>query len=225
MQVGQKVYAIGNPFGLNGTMTRGIVSSIRSVREPGDEGGAFIDEAIQTDAAINPGNSGGPLLDSHGSVIGINTMIASNVGQSAGIGFAIPVNAAKAVLNDLVTYGRVRRPSLGVRALPIGPELADQLGLPADYGLLIMQVVPGGAADEAGLRGGNERAYLGNTPIIIGGDLIVAINGERVEDNQDLAHVMNNLKTGDTVTVTVWRGKRKMDLKVTLQEVRADRRA
>lgn len=225
LQVGQKVYAIGNPFGLNGTMTRGIVSSIRSVREPGDEGGAFIDEAIQTDAAINPGNSGGPLLDSHGSVIGINTMIASNVGQSAGIGFAIPVNAAKAVLNDLVTYGRVRRPSLGVRALPIGPELADQLGLPADYGLLIMQVVPGGAADEAGLRGGNERAYLGNTPIIIGGDLIVAINGERVEDNQDLAHVMNNLKTGDTVTVTVWRGKRKMDLKVTLQEVRADRRA
>ncbi|MGE5110358.1 MAG: S1C family serine protease [Acidobacteriaceae bacterium] len=225
LQVGQKVYAIGNPFGLNGTMTRGIVSSIRSVREPGDEGGAFIDEAIQTDAAINPGNSGGPLLDSHGNVIGINTMIASNVGQSAGIGFAIPVNAAKAVLNDLVTYGRVRRPSLGVRALPIGPELADQLGLPADYGLLIMQVVPGGAADEAGLRGGNERAYLGNTPIIVGGDLIVAINGERVEDNQDLAHVMNNLKTGDTVTVTVWRGKRKMDLKVTLQEVRADRKA
>ena len=145
LQVGQKVYAIGNPFGLNGTMTRGIVSSIRSVREP--EGG-FIDEAIQTDAPINPGNSGGPLLNSRGDVIGINTMIASNVGQSAGIGFAIPVNAAKAVLNDLVTYGRVRRPSLGIRPLPIGPELADELGLAADYGLLIMQVVPGGAADQ-----------------------------------------------------------------------------
>ncbi len=225
LQVGQKVYAIGNPFGLNGTMTRGIVSSIRSIREPGDEGGAFIDEAIQTDAAINPGNSGGPLLNSRGDVIGINTMIASSVGQSAGIGFAIPVNAAKAVINDLVVYGRVRRPSLGIRTLPIGPELADELGLPEDYGLLIMQVIPGGAADQAGLHGGSQRAYLGNTPIMVGGDLIVAINGERVEDAQDLAHVMNNLKAGDTVTVTVWRGKRKMDVKVTLQEVRADRRS
>jgi S1-C subfamily serine protease len=222
LQVGQKVYAIGNPFGLNGTMTRGIVSSIRSVREP--EGG-FIDEAIQTDAAINPGNSGGPLLNSRGDVVGINTMIASSVGQSAGIGFAIPVNAAKAVLNDLVTYGRVRRPSLGIRPLPIGPELADELGLPADYGLLLLQVVPGGAADQAGLKGGNERAYLGNTPIMVGGDLIIAINGERVEDAQDLSHAMNNLKAGDTITVTVWRGKKKMDIKVTLQEVRADRRA
>jgi S1-C subfamily serine protease len=225
LQVGQKVYAIGNPFGLNGTMTRGIVSSIRSVQEPGEEGGAFIDEAIQTDAAINPGNSGGPLLNSRGDVIGINTMIASSVGQSAGIGFAIPVNAAKAVLNDLVTYGRVRRPSVGIRPLPIGPELADELGLPADYGLLILQVVPGGAADQAGLKGGNQRAYLGNTPIMIGGDLIVAINGERIEDAQDLAHAMNNLKAGDNVNITVWRGKRKMDVKVTLHEVRGDRRS
>ena len=125
-------------------MTKGMVSSIRSVRTPE---GAFIDEAIQTDAAINPGNSGGPLLNNRGEVIGINTMIASNVGQSAGIGFAIPVNAAKAVLNDLITVGRVRRPSLGVRPLPIGPELSQQFGLPADYGVLIVQVVPGGAAD------------------------------------------------------------------------------
>ncbi|HEX6881443.1 MAG TPA: trypsin-like peptidase domain-containing protein [Terriglobales bacterium] len=221
LQVGQKVYAIGNPFGLSGTMTRGIVSSIRSVREP--EGG-FIDEAIQTDAAINPGNSGGPLLNSRGDVIGINTMIASNVGQSAGIGFAIPVNAAKAVLNDLVTYGRVRRPSLGIVPLPIGPELADELGLPADYGLLIMRVVPDGAADRAGLRGGNQRVYLGNMPIMIGGDLIVSINGEKVEDAQDLAHAMNNLKAGDTATVTVWRGKKKLDVKVLLEEARGDRR-
>ena len=110
LQVGQKVYAIGNPFGLAGTLTRGIVSSIRSVQEPD---GTAIDEAIQTDAAINPGNSGGPLLNWHGEVIGINTLIASNVGQSAGIGFAIPINTAKAVLNDLVTLGRVRRPGAG----------------------------------------------------------------------------------------------------------------
>src|SRR5882672_5859698 len=170
LQVGQKVYAIGNPFGLTGTMTRGIVSSIRPVREPD---GPVIDEAIQIDAAINPGNSGGPLLNGRGEVIGINTMILSSVGQNAGIGFAIPINTAKAVLNDLMTLGRVRRPALGVKTIPISPELADQMGLPSDFGILIVQVVSGGAADRAGLRGGNERAYIGNIPIMIGGDLIV----------------------------------------------------
>ena len=219
LQVGQKVYAIGNPFGLSGTMTRGIVSSIRQVQEPD---GVTIDEAIQTDAAINPGNSGGPLLNWHGEVIGINTMIASNVGQSAGIGFAIPINTAKAVLNDLMTVGRVRRPALGVRTLPISPDLADQLGLAADYGLLIVQVVPGSAADRAGLRGGTERAYLGNMPIMVGGDLIVAIDGQRVQDQQDLAQIMNNHRAGDTVKITVYRGKQKMDVSVTLGEAREE---
>src|SRR3989440_1036210 len=217
LQVGQKVYAIGNPFGLAGTLTSGIVSSIRSVQEPD---GVTIDEAIQTDAAINPGNSGGPLLNWHGEVIGINTIIASTVGQSAGIGFAIPINTAKAVLNDLVTLGRVRRPALGVRTIPITPELADQMGLPADYGLLVVQVVPGGAADRAGLRGGTERAYLGNSPIMLGGDLIVAVDGEKVEDQQDLAQIMNNHRAGDTVRMSVYRGKKKMDVTVTLGEAR-----
>jgi S1-C subfamily serine protease len=217
LQVGQKVYAIGNPFGLAGTLTRGIVSSIRQVQEPD---GMYIDDAIQTDAAINPGNSGGPLLNWHGEVIGINTMIASNVGQSAGIGFAIPINTAKAVLNDLVTLGRVRRPALGVRTIPIDPDLAGQMGLAADYGLLIVQVVSGGAADRAGLRGGNERAFLGNVPIMIGGDLIVAIDGEKVEDQQDLAQIMNKHRAGDTVRITIYRGKTKMDVNVTLGEVR-----
>src|SRR2546421_2920378 len=126
LQVGQKVYAIGNPFGLAGTLTSGIVSSIRSVQEPN---GININEAIQTDAAINPGNSGGPLLNSHGEVIGINTMIASSVAQKAGIGFAIPIRTANPVLNDLLTLGRVRRPVLGVITLAIGPDIADQLGL------------------------------------------------------------------------------------------------
>jgi len=218
LQVGQKVYAIGNPFGLSGTLTRGIVSSIRPVQEP--NGGAQIDEAIQTDAAINPGNSGGPLLNWHGEVIGINTMILSSVGQSAGIGFAIPINTAKAVLNDLVTIGRVRRPALGIRTIPISSELADQMGLAADYGLLIVQVVPGGSADNAGLRGGTERAYLGNIPINIGGDLIVAIDGQKVEDQQDLAQVMNNHRAGDSVKVTIYRGKKKLDVNVTLGEAR-----
>jgi S1-C subfamily serine protease len=217
LQVGQKVYAIGNPFGLSGTLTRGIVSSIRSVQEPD---GVAIDEAIQTDAAINPGNSGGPLLNWHGEVIGINTMIASNVGQSAGIGFAIPINTAKAVLNDLVTLGRVRRPALGVRTIPVDPDLADQMGLAADYGLLIVQVVPGGAADRAGLHGGNERAFLGNVPIMVGGDLIVAIDSEKVQDQQDLAQLMNKHRAGDTVRITVYRGKKKLDVDVTLGEAR-----
>jgi len=217
LQVGQKVYAIGNPFGLAGTMTRGIVSSIRPVKEPN---GAAIDEAIQTDAAINPGNSGGPLMNWHGEVIGINTMILSSVGQNAGIGFAIPINTAKAVLNDLVTLGRVRRPALGVSTIPIGPELAQQLGLPVDFGLLIVKVSPGGAAERAGLRGGNERAYLGNTPIMLGGDLIVAIDGENIQDQQDLAQVMNAHRAGDTVKITIYRGKQKMEVNVTLGEAR-----
>jgi S1-C subfamily serine protease len=215
--VGQKVYAIGNPFGLSGTMTRGIISSIRSLK--GERG--FIDEAIQTDAAINPGNSGGPLLNARGQVIGINTMILTGgVEQSAGIGFAIPINTAKAVLDDLVHLGRVRRPEMGIRTIPIGPELADQLGLAADSGLLIVQVVQGSAAEHAGLRAGNDRRYLGNIPIMIGGDLIVAVDGQAIEDQQDLSHVMQNHRAGDTVNVTVFRGKKRMEFKVILGEAR-----
>ena len=213
--VGQKVFAIGNPFGLNGTMTRGIISSIRSVRGPR----GFIDEAIQTDAAINPGNSGGPLLNSRGQVIGINSMILTGgVEQSAGIGFAIPINTAKSVLDDLVHLGHARYPTLGVRTIPIGPDLADELGLSADYGLLIVQVVPGSAAERAGLRGGTERAYLGNVPITLGGDLMVAIDGQAIEDQQELSHVMQNHRAGDSVTLTIYRGRKRMDIKVVLGE-------
>jgi S1-C subfamily serine protease len=217
LQVGQKVYAIGNPFGLAGTMTRGIVSSIRPVREPN---GAMIDEAIQTDAAINPGNSGGPLMNWHGEVIGINTMILSNSNQSAGIGFAIPINTAKAVLNDLMTLGRVRRPALGVRTVPVSPELAEEIGLPVDFGLLIIGVVPGSSADQAGLRAGTERAYLGNIPVMLGGDLIVAIDGEKIQDQDDLTQMMNNHRAGDSVKVTIYRGKKKMEVDVSLGEAR-----
>ncbi|HZQ90418.1 MAG TPA: trypsin-like peptidase domain-containing protein [Terriglobales bacterium] len=216
--VGQKVYAIGNPFGLNGTMTRGIISSIRSVRSPS---GAVIDKAIQTDAAINPGNSGGPLLNSKGEVIGINTFIATGQGgveQSAGVGFAIPITSAKVFVEDLRQYGHVRRPSLGVRALPIGPELADEMGLAADSGLLIIYVTPGSSAERAGLRGGNKRAYLGNMEIMLGGDLIVAIDDKEMRSLQDYNDMMNRHRTGDTVTVTVFRGKQKMTFKVVLGE-------
>jgi S1-C subfamily serine protease len=218
LNVGQKVYAIGNPFGLNGTMTRGIISAIRPIK---NEDGEAIEDAIQTDAAINPGNSGGPLLNSHGEVIGINTMIASNgADQSSGIGFAIPINTAKAVLADLTRYGHVKRPSLGIVSYAIGPDLAAQMGLAADYGVLIQRVIPGGAADRAGLRGGNQQAYVGNTPIMLGGDLIVAIDGEQVATPQDISGIMDKHQAGDTVKVTIVRGRQQMTLKLILGEAR-----
>jgi S1-C subfamily serine protease len=214
--VGQKVYAIGNPFGFSGTMTRGIISSIRSIK---NADGALIEDAIQTDAAINPGNSGGPLLNSRGEVIGLNTMIASNgADQSSGIGFAIPINTAKAVLADLTRYGRVKRPSLGIVSYAIGPDLASQMGLSASYGVLIQKVLPGGAAERAGLHGGNQQAYVGNTPIMLGGDLIVGIDGHEVADPQDINALMNKHQAGDTISVTILRGKRQMTLKLILGE-------
>jgi S1-C subfamily serine protease len=218
LSVGQKVYAIGNPFGLSGTMTRGIISSIRDIR--GSEG-APIGDAIQTDAAINPGNSGGPLLNSRGEVIGINTMIASNgADQSSGIGFAIPINTAKAVLADLTRYGRVKRPSLGIVSYGIGPDLASQMGLAVDSGVLIQKVVPGGAAERAGLRGGNQQAYVGNMPIMLGGDLIVAVDGQEVTDPQDINALMDKHQAGDTISVTIYRGRKQITLKLILGEAR-----
>ena len=218
LNVGQKVYAIGNPFGLAGTMTRGIISAIRPIRN-GE--GAPIEDAIQTDAAINPGNSGGPLLNSSGEDIGINTMIASNgADQSSGIGFAIPINTAKAVLADLLKFGRVKRPSMGIVSFAIGPDLASQMGFAAVSGMLIQRVVPGGAADRAGLRGGTEQAYVGNTQIVLGGDLIIAIDGQQVTDPQDINAIMEKHQAGDTVTVTFIRGQRRMTIKLILGEAR-----
>ena len=218
---GQKVYAIGNPFGLNGTMTSGIISAIRSVRGPL---GGEIDNAIQTDAAINPGNSGGPLLNSHGEVIGINSLIATNpnegqaVDQSAGIGFAIPIDTVKAVLADFERYGYSRRPSLGIRSLAIGPELAQQMGLPAVSGMLIQNVVPGGAAQRAGLRGGSQQAVVGNMEVLLGGDLLVSINGQPVSSAQNISDIMDEHQVGDTVTVTFYRGQHRMAARLTLAQ-------
>jgi S1-C subfamily serine protease len=215
--VGQKVYAIGNPFGLSGTMTTGIISAKRSIQGPS---GDLIDNAIQTDAAINPGNSGGPLLNSRGEVIGITSLIATNpnqsVDQNAGIGFAIPIDTAKAVLGDIERYGHVRRPSLGIKSYPIGPDLADQMGLAADYGVLILRVLPGGPAERAGLHGGNQTAYLGNMQIYLGGDLIVGIDGRQVSSTQDIDELMDHHQVGDVITVTYFRGRHKLTTRVTL---------
>jgi S1-C subfamily serine protease len=218
LTVGQRVYAIGNPFGLSGTMTRGIISAIRSIRGPQ---GNPIEDAIQTDAAVNPGNSGGPLLNSRGEVIGITTLIANNgADQSSGIGFAIPVNTAKAVIADFAKYGRVRRPSLDVITLPIGPNIADQLGLPVDYGILIQRVLPGGAAEQAGLHGGTQRAYQGNMPVMLGGDLIVALDGQEITNLQDLSAAMNSHRAGDEVTITIFRAHKRLDVKVKLSDAK-----
>ncbi len=148
-------------------------------------------------------------------------MIASNgADQSSGIGFAIPINTAKAVLADLTRYGRVKRPSLGIVSYAIGPDLASQMGLSADYGVLIQSVVPGGAAERAGLHGGNQQAYVGNTPIMLGGDLIMAIDGQQVTDPQDISAIMDKHQAGDTVSVTILRGQRKMTVKLMLGEAR-----
>ncbi len=218
--VGQRVYAIGNPFGLSGTMTRGMISAIRSIGVQNGGGGA-IEDAIQTDAAINPGNSGGPLLNSRGEVIGITTLIASaGADQSAGIGFAIPINTAKAVLDDFAKFGRVRRPSLDIETLPIGPEIAEEIGLPADNGILIERVLPGGAAEKAGLRGGNRRMYMGNTPVNLGGDFIVGVDGQEVESAQDLSAALTRHRAGDVVVLTIFRGQRRLDVQVTLGDAR-----
>ena len=216
--VGQRVYAIGNPFGLSGTMTRGIISAIRSIRGPG---GNPIEDAIQTDAAVNPGNSGGPLLNSRGEVIGITTLIANNgADQSSGIGFAIPINSAKQVLADFEKYGRIRSPSLDIVSFAVGPEIAQQIGLAADYGILIEKVLPGGAAERAGLKGGTQRVYDGNTPVMLGGDLIVAADGQDVATAQDLSAAINSHRAGDTMTITIFRGRKKMDIKVTLSDAK-----
>ena len=217
--VGQRVYAIGNPFGFSGTMTRGIISALRAVQLPS---GMKIDNAIQTDASVNPGNSGGPLLNSHGDVIGITTMIATNpntnVDQSAGIGFAIPIATAKAVLDDFAKYGHARRPSLDIVTIPIGPDIADQLGLPSMPGILVERVLPGGAAQVAGIHGGTQRMYMGNEPVMLGGDLIVGLDGQEIATPQDLGNALTEHHPGDVVTVTVYRGRKQMSFKVTLSD-------
>jgi S1-C subfamily serine protease len=154
-------------------------------------------------------------------VIGITTLIASaGADQSAGIGFAIPINTAKAVLDDFAKFGRVRRPSLDIETLPVGPDIAEEIGLPADYGLLIERTTPGGAADRAGLRGGSQRMYMGNTPVMLGGDFLVGIDGQEIETAQDLSAVLLRHRAGEVVTVTVFRGQRRLDVKVTLGDAK-----
>ncbi len=214
--VGQRVLAIGNPFGFASTLTTGVVSSLGRTVQTGEN--TFIDDAIQTDAAINRGNSGGPLLDSRGEVIGINSAIYAPTGTTAGIGFAIPINTARRVANDLITQGRVRRAVLGAEGRALWPGLADALGLPVQQGILVERVTPGGPAAQAGIRGGTRTALLGLQQLHVGGDVLIAINGNPVAGQNDLNLLLNRSQPGDTVTLTIIRDGKKMDVTVKLGE-------
>ena len=214
--VGQRVLAIGNPFGFQSTLTTGVVSSLGRTVQTSEN--TFIDEAIQTDAAINRGNSGGPLLNTHGEVIGINSAIYAPTGTTAGIGFAIPVNTARRVAEDLITQGRVRRATLGAEGRAIWPGLAEALHLGVEQGVLIERVTPGGPAEKAGIRGGNRSVLAGLQELRIGGDVLVAINGKEVTTQMDLNLLLNRAWPGDTVTLTIFRDGKKMDVPVKLGE-------
>jgi len=214
LTVGQKVLAIGNPFGLDRTLTTGVISGLqrplRSRPRPGDPQGRPIEGAIQTDASINPGNSGGPLLDSRGRMIGINSQILSPSGASAGVGFAVPINIAKRVVPELIQNGSVRRPKLG-----IGTRDVNTLrGMPLEDGILIIQTTPGGSAAAAGLRA-TTQTEDGEISL---GDIIVGIDGQKVSNNDDLYRILDKRQLGDVVKVEVFRNGSRVTVPVRLLE-------
>ena len=214
--VGQKVLAIGNPFGFQSTLTTGVISALGRTVQTSQT--TFIEDAIQTDAAINRGNSGGPLLNTHGEVIGINSAIFSPSGTAAGIGFAIPIKLAKQIASDLIADGRVHRAFLGVEVLPLFPDLATFLNAPAQEGLLVQRATPDGPAARAGLKGGDREVMSGLQRIAVGGDIIVAIDGNPVAGQFDLNRSLNHKRPGDVLTLTIYRGRDKLDIKATLGE-------
>ena len=209
--IGQKVLAIGNPFGLDRTLTTGVISGLqRPIRA---RNGRPIEGAVQTDASINPGNSGGPLLDSHGRMIGINSQILSPAGGSVGVGFAVPVNIAKRVVPQLIQFGEVRRPKLGVNALSVEQLRAQGLQLPIESGLFIRSVVPGGSAAQAGIRGLSQNA----SGDIVYGDIITTVDGEKMSELDDLYRVLDRKQIGETAQVEIFRDGRRSTLQVRLQ--------
>jgi putative serine protease PepD len=216
VRVGQKAIAIGNPFGLSHTLTTGIVSALN--RQIRTQESTQIDDLIQTDAAINPGNSGGPLLNSTGEVIGINTAIFSVSGGYQGIGFAIPINRAKAVAAKLIKSGRVARPWLGITGASVTRDLSEELGLDVQNGVLVVEVLPGGPADRAGLRGGSREMVVGSLRLLKGGDVIVALNGKKVSSMKALMRVLNKHEVGETVRLELIRNDTPLELEVLLAE-------
>ena len=218
LKVGQRVIAIGNPFGLERTMTTGIVSGLgRPIQNSNNR---IIRDMVQTDAAINPGNSGGPLLDTNGKMIGINTMIQSNSGNSAGVGFAVPSTTAIRVVADLIKYGKVHRGTIDATVIQLSRRIAQYAGLDIANGVLISEVVKGGNAESAGLKGGTEAAYYGSRRdiIYIGGDVITQIDNIAVTSLADYYSALESKKAGDVVTVVVRRNRKNVTLKIKLVE-------
>ena len=222
LRVGQFVLAIGNPFGLEQTLTTGVVSALGRVIESPD--GRFIGEAIQTDAAINPGNSGGPLLDLTGRVIGVNSQIISSSGTSSGVGFAVSVNTVRRVVPELIARGYYPHPWLGAQMLTLTPATAKVLreagmNVPVDTGLLVITTVKGSPADKAGIRGGSRVVRIGRYQVPLGGDIITAINGQPVNDYQGLTvYLETKTSVGDTVSLTIIRDGAEQSIAVTLAE-------
>ena len=216
LRIGQKVLAIGNPFGFERTLTTGVISSLgRTIRS---EVGTLIEDVIQTDAAINPGNSGGPLLNSDGEIIGINSAIISPSGGNVGIGFAIPVNTAKRLIPELISKGYVTYPWIGANIQTLIPEVAKYLKLKIERGALIAEVVKGGPADKAGLKGGSQKVQVGNMIVLVGGDIVVKADDQEIKTNEELIRYVREKKIGNTVTFKVYRKDKYEDIKVTLGE-------
>lgn len=216
LSVGQKVLAIGNPFGYDRTMVTGIISGLsRPIR---DEDGKVLLGMIQTDAPINPGNSGGPLLNTKGQVIGINTAIYSTSGTSQGMNFAVASNTAKASVNDIVKYGKVSRGWLDIVPVQLSQSIVDYAGLKVSKGLLVSQVVPGGKADSAGLKGGTSHVLYGSSVIYLGGDVITQVNDVDIEEYNDLFTALSNTRPGDKVSVVVNRNGSSVKLSIELVE-------
>ena len=218
LKVGQKVIAIGNPFGLERTMTTGIVSGLgRPIQNSNNR---IIRNMVQTDAAINPGNSGGPLLDSSGRMIGINTMIKSSSGSSAGVGFAVPSETAIRVVADLLKYGKVQRGQIDATIVQLSRRIAQYAGLDIAEGILISEVVEGGNAEKAGIKGGTQAAYYGSRRdiIYIGGDVITKIDDINITSIADYYSALESKKPGDTVTLVIHRNRKDLTVKLTLSE-------
>jgi S1-C subfamily serine protease len=214
LKVGQKVIAIGNPFGLERTMTTGIVSGLgRPIKNSNDR---IIRNMIQTDTAINPGNSGGPLLDTSGRMIGINTMILSSSGNSAGVGFAVPAETAVRVIADLLKYGKVNRGVIQASTIQLNSAIIQYADLDIGSGVLISQVTRGGNADAAGLRGGTQAARYGYDTVYLGGDIITQIDAIKVSSLADYFSALESKRPGDTVTVTIHRNRKNMTMNVVL---------
>ncbi|MBR5098980.1 MAG: trypsin-like peptidase domain-containing protein [Spirochaetales bacterium] len=214
--VGQKVIAIGNPFGYDRTMVTGVISGLsRPIR---DESGRVLLGMVQTSAPINPGNSGGPLLNTKGQVIGINTSIYSTSGTSQGMNFAVASNTAAASVNDIVNFGKVSRGWLDIVPVQLSQSIVDYAGLKVSKGLLVSQIVPGGLADQAGLKAGTQQVRYGNSVIYLGGDIITEINGVSISDYNDLFSALSNTKPGDSVQVMVYRSGNYVRLNIMLVE-------